>query len=324
MGSVPYVVSGKTITFYNETGKPFAINSDHNNYEKIKAGLNTLSVVDLMNLADTRLAVKEYIKTDSTNRVEYRNGKIYYLGNELHRHDVDRMVDLAKSNFAIDNLLRYLENLLENPSYNVVNKNNLYSFLEHRQFPITVDGCILGYKGVRADFLDVHSGTIDNTPGLPPVKMPRNECNEDENECAGAGLHVGTIDYATSHAGSDGKVVLVKVNPRDVVMVPKHESKKLRCCEYLVLSVYNDNKENGRDTKPINKPIKLNLGDKIQFDYPNRYGEIKTRYTEVDEINEDDIICILLKPEGHRNETRCFKFSKMSNIKGYNYGTSTD
>ena len=51
--------------------------------------------------------------------------------------------------------------------------------------------------------------------------------------CA-VGLHAGTHEYASGFA--QGKLVLVKINPRDVVSVPTDcDAQKLRVCRYEVL-----------------------------------------------------------------------------------------
>jgi hypothetical protein len=98
--------------------------------------------------------------------------------------------------------------------------------------PITTKGTFLAYKGIREDGKDVHSGTIDNSPGQTPT-MPRRLVNDDPNQGCSQGLHVGAFEYA-SHWGP--RVVLVEVDPADVVSVPAdHSYQKCRACKYKVL-----------------------------------------------------------------------------------------
>lgn len=66
----------------------------------------------------------------------------------------------------------------------------------------------------------------------------------------GHGLHVGAFDYAKSYGGIDldddeggngNKLMICKVNPRDVVSVPTDSRfQKLRCCRYEVVSEFED------------------------------------------------------------------------------------
>jgi hypothetical protein len=68
--------------------------------------------------------------------------------------------------------------------------------------------------------------------------MERRFVNDDfANACSG-GLHVGSLEYALGWAGVGGRVVIVSVDPADVVTVPTHETTKLRVCSYTVVGEY--------------------------------------------------------------------------------------
>jgi len=131
-------------------------------------------------------------------------------------------------------LVEFARNLQKNPSFRSVQQ--LFSFLEKNDHPITDNGCFIAYKKVRSDFKDVHSGTFDNSVGQV-VEMPRNQVNEDPNQTCSAGLHVANFDYASNfYAG--GVMLEVEVNPADVVAVPTdYNESKMRVCRYKVLSV---------------------------------------------------------------------------------------
>lgn len=151
-------------------------------------------------------------------------------------------------------LVKFAENLQKNPSYRAVNE--LFQFLEKNDHPITENGCFIAYKKVRDDFLDVHSGTFDNSPGNV-VEMARNQVNENSNETCSYGLHVANFDYATSfYAG--GKMLEVEVNPADVVSIPSdYNQSKVRVCKYLVLGVVDrvhSSDEHLRVTTPAPAP----------------------------------------------------------------------
>jgi hypothetical protein len=108
--------------------------------------------------------------------------------------------------------------------------------LEASELPITEDGCFLAYKRIAGDFKDIYTHTIDNSPGQV-VEMRRNAVDEDKNRTCSEGLHFCSREYLPHYgAGSgDNKVVMIKINPRDVVAIPSdYNNAKGRCCKYTV------------------------------------------------------------------------------------------
>jgi hypothetical protein len=128
-------------------------------------------------------------------------------------------------------MVKFTENLLENPSRRAVTE--LYLFLEKGNLPITSDGHFLAYKKVRDDYLDVYSGTIDNSVGQV-VEMERNRVDDDKNNTCSYGLHFCSKDYLQSFSGD--RIVILKINPRDVVSIPTdYAFTKGRTCRYEVI-----------------------------------------------------------------------------------------
>ena len=96
----------------------------------------------------------------------------------------------------------------------------------------------MAYKAVRSDFKDIHSGTFDNSVGQT-VSMPRNAVDDDKNRTCSAGLHFCSFEYLPHFAHANGHVVLVKINPRDVVAIPAdYNDTKGRTCRYEVTGEY--------------------------------------------------------------------------------------
>lgn len=86
--------------------------------------------------------------------------------------------------------------------------------------------------------MDIHSGTFDNSPGKI-VEMPREEVDSDVNQTCSRGLHACADSYLGEfYAKSSGyKVIVVKINPKDVCAVPAdYNFSKMRTCRYEVLS----------------------------------------------------------------------------------------
>jgi hypothetical protein len=105
--------------------------------------------------------------------------------------------------------------------------------LEKNSLPITPDGHFLAYKKVRYDYKDCHSGTMDNSVGQV-VEMERNSVDDDKDRTCSTGLHFCSRDYL-NHFGGE-RLVIVKVNPRDVVSIPSdYNGAKGRACRYEVV-----------------------------------------------------------------------------------------
>lgn len=169
-----------------------------------------------------------------THQVRVEHGIVLYNGVPIHGTLVDRMLIMIDDGFDVKYMGMFLENLMNNTSYRAVNE--LYGFLEKSDLPLTDDGCFLAYKRVRNNFMDLHSGTFDNSPGKL-VKMERCDVNEDKNKTCSAGLHFCAHSYLPSYGNSaDNRTIMVKINPRDVVSIPvDYNSAKGRCCQYEVV-----------------------------------------------------------------------------------------
>jgi hypothetical protein len=97
----------------------------------------------------------------------------------------------------------------------------------------------LAYKKVRNDYLDIHSGTMDNSVGQT-VEMERNEVDDDKDRTCSTGLHFCSLDYLSHFGGHDSRTVVLKINPRDVVSIPAdYHATKGRACRYEVIDEIN-------------------------------------------------------------------------------------
>jgi hypothetical protein len=146
--------------------------------------------------------------------------------------------------------------------------------LEKNALPITPDGHFLAYKKVRNDFLDIHSGTMDNSVGQI-VEMERHEVNDNKDETCSTGLHFCGMSYLNHFGGSDSRTVIVKINPADVVSIPSdYNNAKGRACRYEVIGELNVNPEdafvapvqtNAVGTKTFTRPVQTGpkMGDTV-------------------------------------------------------------
>lgn len=223
----PFIIQGSNLTVVID-GTPHTISNTHITFEKVKEAIKAGDWDKVKDIIEPKKVVLNY----GQGNVSIQGTTLYWKGKPWHNAMATRMIQMLTDGFPIDPMVKFMENLMLNPSNRSVQE--LYGFLEKNNLPITPDGCFLAYKKVRADFKDVHSGTFDNSPGKV-VEMPRNEVDDIADNTCSHGLHFCSKEYL-QHFGGD-RTVIVKINPADVVSIPKdYNESKGRCCRYEVVS----------------------------------------------------------------------------------------
>jgi len=229
-----YIISGSgtmTIVVNNES---HSIGYDHPNYLSIKECLVNNDEQGLIPLLDIPLSILNYTDGD----IDIKDGILSYKEEEIHNTLTERIMTMMRDGFPFHPMLKFLENVLSNPSNRAVQE--LYTFLENKNLSITEDGCFLAYKAVRKDYTDKWTGTIDNSVGQT-VEMQRRKVDDNCDVGCSDGLHVGAIEYVEGYRceTQEDRVVIIKVNPSNVVSVPlDSECQKVRCCSYEVVADY--------------------------------------------------------------------------------------
>lgn len=213
-------------------GKSYVVPRDHKNYDKIREAIHNRDETALENLTN----IAKTIVTFSQGNVDVRDGVVYYQNEPVHNTVAERILSLMRDGFPFKPMLLFLDNLMENPSYRAVQE--LYTFLEHKGLPITEDGCFLGYKAVKPDYTDKHTGKFDNSVGKELSVLRRTVDDNWRQECS-SGFHVGSLEYVRGFVSYGDHVMIVKVNPADVVAVPSNECTKMRVCKYVVVGEYD-------------------------------------------------------------------------------------
>lgn len=232
-GTVTAVVSGQTYCF----------NNSHPNYEKLTRHLRNGNV----EYFEASYDIISQVNAFCDGYVTCEDETLSWNGIKMPDMFIETIVDMIKQGFPFEPMLNFLDNLSQNPSDHAVVE--LFDFMNNKNMPITYDGHFLAYKAVREDYKDIYSGTFDNSVGAI-CKIPRNKVDNNRDAGCSHGLHVGAIDYAKSYGGiniddedNDGgnKLMICKVNPRDVVSVPTDSKfQKLRCCRYEVVAEFNN------------------------------------------------------------------------------------
>jgi hypothetical protein len=233
-GNVTAVVVGEVYTF----GK------SHPRYDKLIKYLKSDNVEYFEAAYDVVSQINEF----SEGYVSANNGKLTWDGIEMPEMFGGTILDMIHQGYPFEPMLNFLDNMSQNPSDHAIVE--LFEFMQNKNMPITADGHFLAYKAVDQDYKDIYSHSIDNSIGNV-CEVPRNMVDNNRNNHCSAGLHVGAFDYAKEYGGinldddndggSGNKLLICKVNPRDVVSVPSDcRCQKLRCCRYEVVSEFQD------------------------------------------------------------------------------------
>lgn len=255
---IPYIKTSNGVSAV-VNGRSVNITEDHPSYKTVwEAITQNKSEAEVERLFDTATALKSFMHGE----IEVKDGQVLYKNQPMHNVVTQRIIEFCAKGLPYKPLVRFLERLLRNPSWRAIRE--LFLFLQHEALPITEDGYVLGYKGVKDDYMDVYSGKYDNHPGKEN-SMPRCEVDDDFRKHCSSGFHIGSLKYAL---GFGKRVVIVKFDPADAVSVPEDENfQKLRVCKYNVVCDYKGALDKGLHN--AEKPYAVTTSEPKS----NRWGE---------------------------------------------------
>jgi len=215
--------------------------------------------------------------------IEVKDGNLYVFGDPVHSTLATRVISFLEHGLDCVHLFKFILKLNLNPSKRAVDE--LYTFLEHRALPITDNGNFLAYKAVRADYTDKHTGKFLNTVDAV-LEMPRNKVDDDKNVGCSYGFHAGTVEYAKDFMNRDGHLMIVEINPADVVSIPTDcQFQKLRTSKYKVVGEYE-----------------IDLTDPL---YASRFETDQDDDVDLWDDDSDDEICCDCLEESYGNCNNC-------------------
>lgn len=230
--NIPYIISDHSITVVIN-GKPLTMTSSNASFCEVKERITCGRFDEIEELFDTGKAVGVFTK----GNIVVENNAVLYKGESVDNHVVDRILDFMREGLPYKPLVNFLDKLMANPSRRAVQE--LYKFLEHKSMPLTPDGNFLAYKSVRSDWTDHYTGKINNRVGAEIPRIGRNLVCDDANIGCSKGYHAGSLEYAKSFGGTGSNLLIVEVDPADVVSVPHDcNCQKLRCSFYKVVGVF--------------------------------------------------------------------------------------
>ena len=266
MTKLPYNISENAIVVLID-GKPHSVRPDNINFHLVRQALLDADYDKVVKLVDTKRAVEDY----THGNVQIKEGDVYYnhtSGEEekLAGVVIDKLLSLMRMGIKDPSpIFNFIEKLLDNPSRNSVEQ--LYNFLDYKELPVDPDGYVIGYKGVRNDYKDQYSGKFDNSVGQV-LEMKRRSVDDDPNRGCSYGFHVGSFDYADGWAGADGKLMMVRFDPKDAVSVPNDSQyQKLRVCKYEVIGEITE----GR--REWEKPVYVDEDYDYESDWDEEYED---------------------------------------------------
>jgi len=209
----PFIIQGKNIVVVIGN-KSHTISSTHITYTKV---LDAIKAGDWETVKDV-IEPKKVVLNYGQGNVSIQGETLFWKGAEMHTSLSKRMIQMLQDGFPIEPLVLFMENLMNNPSYRAVNE--LYGFLE---------------KKVRNDYMDIHSGTFNNSVGYI-CEMERNQVDDNQNNTCSSGLHFCSKEYLNHFGSGDSRTMIVKINPADVVSIPTdYNNSKGRTCRYTVI-----------------------------------------------------------------------------------------
>lgn len=233
------------------TGEFKVASNTHPNFKAIVAELDSGDADETVaELFDVAQALSTRLQRLS-ERVTVAGNSVLFDGDPVQSAVEKQILAFLDAGIGVDGwdpLVKFLENLDANPQPH--SRDQLYTWLERHDFTITDHGYILGYKGVRPDpehsYVSINHGPaiVDGKPvnGAVPnyigatVEIQRSAVQHDPGVACASGLHFGTWDYASGFA--QGAVLVVHVNPRDVVSVPTDcNAQKVRTSRYKVVNI---------------------------------------------------------------------------------------
>ena len=242
-------------------GKNFNIQASHPKFSDAITSIVNNDYDEFMDIVDPASKLSKLYA--SYEGIEVKEGSLYVFGEQVHGVIAERILGLLNIGMDCTNVFKFILKLNLNPSKRAVDE--LYTFLEHKHLPLTDTGNFLAYKAVRNDYTDKHTGKFLNTVDSV-LEMPRNKVDDNKEVGCSYGFHAGTVEYALGFASHNDRLVLVEINPADVVSIPTDcNYQKLRTCKYKVVGEYE---------RPLEEAF-----------YPSRY---ETDYDDDVDLWDDD------------------------------------
>jgi len=200
------------------------------------------------------------------SRLTIADNRVLFDGENLPSSLAHKIVEIARQGLPVEPWKRFVVRLFSNPSRGA--QAELNEWLEVGNLPITEDGCFLAYRRVTDDYRDFRTRTFDNSIGKV-VEMPREQVDADRDRTCSTGLHFCSQDYLSRFYRGSGRIIIVKVNPADVVSIPTdYNFTKGRCCRFEVVGEVELDDEETRQEWGVYDDTYVEVDDDTDWDDP--------------------------------------------------------
>ena len=236
-----YFKDDNQLTVYFADGRSAIWTKDHpqfNSAVKAAKEANWVAIDYMNNQAKMLLTEKVNVLEDGTVTVTTANSTFTADENDKIIAFIKLLKEKGTIDSEIERIKPFIRNMFENPFINAVEE--LYDFCKAMDFEITDDGCFLAYKRVNSDLSSIHDrGKTKHAIGQ---YTEVDAYDTDRYQTCSKGLHFCSKGYLPSYTGD--VVIIVKVNPKDVVAIPvDYDNMKGRCRRYMTVGILEDGKD---------------------------------------------------------------------------------
>ena len=219
--SLAYTITPSSVNLLLN-GRMRTINETHINFKAVKEALKNLNLVGWSKELEDRIAglvdIPAFIAKVTEGKVKVGDGAVYYGDKPVGGVISKRLIDMLRDGFDIRPLARFLDRLMTNPIPTAADE--LYQWMEGSNLPLTDDGCFLAFKKVDNDYTSFHDHKTDNSIGTKLPLLDESNYDTDRYRTCSSGYHFCSFGYLNAYFGNQGRVVICKIAPEDVVSIP--------------------------------------------------------------------------------------------------------
>ena len=141
-----------------------SVTPDHHAYDQIIQAKKVGDFEAMLAAIDSTQHVADYVS--SSGKLQVKGGDVYYEGERLNNDAAKYLLELMNAGHEVGWFVNVMQRLMRNPSRTSIDAGFEFIFRRNweQPMPILPDGRILGYKRVKDDYLDIHSGTVPYIP----------------------------------------------------------------------------------------------------------------------------------------------------------------
>ncbi len=276
---IGYRITPVTVVITFDDG-PKVLSTDHPAFEEISTLLRSHGDPDqIYDLCSPKVKIAKYLD----GMAQVTDDAVIMDGQPIEHAVVPLILNMIKDGEDPTVMLAFLKRLILNPSMN--SRNQLWNFIERNGITLYGDseakthGWLVLYKGVKEDYTDCHTGTINNKPGTWVPIMARSQVNDNPTEGCSVGYHAGAYNYVKTFGQ---RKLIVLVDPAAVVSVP-HDANcaKLRCTQYYVLQEIEREK-----FKNISTAVYCGVYEVAWLDFDGQTTLTRVRASNMDEAED--------------------------------------